>query len=116
MNRPKILQLEESEKRVPFEPLATVGWAPQQFGPRGVQFKHDYDNLDEVEWALLRVGRFQIVLQHHLHSPSPGTDVLRTSDANPQEALQTFVDAFSIPLTELTWLAPGVERSRVVRP
>lgn len=116
MSRPKVRQLPESEKRVPFEMLAAVDWPPERFLAKDVEFRRGHDNLDEVNWALLQVGRFQVVLQHHLHSPTPSTEILRTASADPQGALQAVVDAFEIPASDLIWLAPGIERPRTARP
>jgi hypothetical protein len=110
-----VRNLRESAKRVPLRPLAVVAWEPSQFAKHGVRFTRGADNLDEVQWALLLVGRHQVLLQRHSGSPTPGTEVLAPADAHADDTLQSMLRAFDLSADNLLWVAPDVAPRRSPR-
>jgi hypothetical protein len=115
MSGARFEQLAEHQMKAPFEPLATIVWPLREFAARGVRFTRDHDNLDEVEWALIRIGRFQVILRHHLHSPSADTEVMRSSQSDAQKVLDAVVGTFDIPPQHVSWLADGLTRPQGAR-
>jgi hypothetical protein len=73
-----------------------------------VKFAEDCDDLDIFKYAVLESSGRPFVLQRYKNRPNNGVVVItsRVSQEELSGVLSSFLDAFAIPKSRLTWVRP----------
>ena len=108
-------QLSPEQRREELQPIAVLALSPGELDRRyGIRFEASRDDLDKFDAALLELQNgHQFALLRYSHSPSAGTELYAAESADPAQARREFLEAFSLPASELEWVRESDARLRV---
>lgn len=95
-------------------PIAVLRPEPADLGRKlGIEFRDDRDDLDELEYAGLRLpSGDQILLVRHRHAPNPGTEVYGDAGADSVLLLERFLAATGLSSDLVSWQVPATAPSK----
>lgn len=93
----------------PLRELAVVDWTPREFSEKlGVPFETGIDDLDRFEYAAVKADGEPFFLLRYANSPDPGTELLGSMEADPEAAVQRFLEASGLSVDNVTWRTDAV--------